>query len=187
MSFDVPGTNPMNLLFHQSALGDLVLTFPMLRAIGGEWAVIAGGDKAAMTARVLGRERLEMRPFDIEMFEFRRLYQAGGPTALSPAVREVLDAAAMVISFVSDGRDAWAENMERLAGGATRVYLDPRPPGDWEHHVTRWYRERAAEQGLRWGVWRRVGGESTAGRGGCDGGASRQRRAGQGMADGAMV
>ena len=85
---------------------------------------------------------------DVEMFEFTRLHAAGGPQALSPAVRDLLEAADLVVSFISDGRDTWAANVRRLAPRAHLVCLPTRPPEGWAGHVADRHRAELAAHGV---------------------------------------
>lgn len=130
----------MNVLFHQAALGDFVLTFPLLRSLPGPTVVVAPWSKALLAARLFE----QVTPMDIEMWEFARLHAAGGPTSVSPAIGELFSAAACIISFVSVPGDAWAVNVARLAPQATIAHVQPRPPVGWTRHVTLWHREQLA-------------------------------------------
>lgn len=139
----------MNVLFHHAALGDFVLTFPLIRAIGQldaakSWTVVAPWQKASLAAAVLDN----VSPMDIEMIEFTRLFAEGGPSAMSPAVREMLAAAKRVVSFVSPGGDHWAANILPWCPQASVLFVRPRPACDFTNHVTAWHREQLRHQGL---------------------------------------
>ncbi len=134
----------MNLVFHQAALGDFVLTWPILRALGAPTAVASTWSKAALAGRAFDH----VRPVDIEMIEFTRLYAEGGPTSVSPMVGELFEQATRIISFVSRGDDAWAENVRRLAPQAEVACVPPRPPADWTRHVTAWHDACLRRQGV---------------------------------------
>jgi len=131
-----------NVIFHQAALGDFVLTWPLLRALRERTIVVAPWSKARLAADVFAH----VEPMDIEMLEFARLHAAGGPTHVSPAVRDLLDAAGRIISFVSTGGDAWAANIRRLAPRASAYFVRPRPPGDWARHVCAWHEAQLERQ-----------------------------------------
>jgi hypothetical protein len=134
----------MTLLFHQGALGDWVLTFPIMRALSGRIMAVSSWSKACLAAKLIDN----VEPFNIEMREFTRLHAGDGPAALGPAVRELLEQATRIMSFVSDGDDAWARNVRRLAPRAKTFYVSPRPSADWPGHVSAWHRDRLERQGL---------------------------------------
>lgn len=134
----------MDLLFHEAALGDFVLTFPLMRGLGGPVTAVAPWDRAHLAARMLPGAMA----MDVEMFEFVRLHAEGGPTHVSPAVGDLLSGATRVISFISSGRDHWATNVARLAPQAERYFVDPRPDTGWQGHITAWHRAQLADQGL---------------------------------------
>lgn len=133
----------MNLIFHQAALGDFVLTWPILRGLDGPVTVVAPGEKAALAGEVLS-----IASMDIEMFEFARLHAEGGPSALSPAVGELFERARIIISFVSDGGDAWSRNVARLSPQARCVYLPTRPAPGGARHVGDFHRLRLHDAGI---------------------------------------
>ena len=130
----------MNLVFHQAALGDFCLILPLLRGLAGPVTVVAPWSRGRLAAALVpGVEAM-----DIEMFEFTRLHAAGGPRALSPAVRELFEAADSLVSFISDGRDTWAANVRRLVPGGKLVCLPTRPPEGWAGHVADRHRAELA-------------------------------------------
>ncbi len=136
----------MTLLFHQAALGDFVLTLPLVRSLAaaGPVTVVAPWSRGRLAAALIqGVEAM-----DIEMFEFTRLHAVGGPRAVSPAVGELFDAATRIVSFVSDGHDAWAANVRRLVPRAELVCLSTRPPAGWAGHVADWHRAALALRGV---------------------------------------
>ena len=123
------------LVFHQAALGDFVLTWPLLRRLPGPVSVVAPWSHASLAAAAVPG----VRAVGVEQFEFTRMHSPGGPTALSPAVRELFASAAGVVSFVASPGSDWAANAARLMPDATRVLLDPRPPEGFARHVTAWH------------------------------------------------
>ena len=134
----------INLVFHVGALGDWVLTFPIMRALRGPTVVVTSWSKAKLAEELFDH----VRAMDIELREFTRLHAPGGPAALGPAVGEALSQADALISFISNGSDAWAQNVRRLAPQAKHIFLPPRPPDDRDLHVTDWHAEQLASQGL---------------------------------------
>ncbi len=133
-----------NLVFHQGAFGDWILTFPLLRALGGRTLAVTHWSKAVLASRMI--EGLE--PVDIELREFSRLHAVGGPAVLSRQIEEYFKQARCVVSFVSDGDDPWADNVKGLARDAQFAFIPPCPPEDWPSHVSQWYAACAARQGI---------------------------------------
>lgn len=138
------------LVFHQAALGDFVLTWPLLRRLPGPVAVVAPWGHASLAAATLAEAPgvpgvttgvPGVVAVGVEQFEFTRMHSPGGPSALSPAVRELFESAAAVIGFVAPPGGDWAANAARLMPGATRVLLDPRPPEGFGGHATAWHAE----------------------------------------------
>lgn len=134
----------MNLFFHYGALGDFVLTLPMLRRLNGPVTVISAWPRAALATRLIAA----VSPMDIQLWEFMRLHAQGGPTSVSPAVAELFEKAVNLISFISTGEDDWARNVARLAPQAKRIFIDPRPPDGFTGHLGDWLTQQATEQGL---------------------------------------
>ncbi|MCE9592244.1 MAG: glycosyltransferase family 9 protein [Planctomycetes bacterium] len=135
----------MNILVHQAALGDFVLTFPLLQSLaadGGATLVVAHGSKARLAARLFPH----VQPIDIESPGWSALHasDAALPPALFPFIRDIR----RVISFISRGDDAWSANTCRLLPHAQHFFIDPRPPQGSRIHVTQWHREQLIEQNL---------------------------------------
>ena len=113
------------LIFHQAALGDLVLAWPLILAVARvrpqqRVVVVAASQKAGLTGDVLGVEAGDAEAW-------------GGLFAESPQLAEPqmkrLRQAAEVFSFVSRPGETWAKNVADLSGGAGVVCLDGRPAG----------------------------------------------------------
>lgn len=134
----------MNVLIHQGALGDWVLTFPILRALTGPTVVAASWSKAVLAADLFDN----VAALNIELREFSRMHMPGGPATLGPAIQEVIDQARLIVSFVSNGADDWASNVHRLTPRAKHVFVEPRPPESWRRHVCDWHNEQLQRQGL---------------------------------------
>ncbi len=137
----------MNVFFHYGALGDFVLTLPMLRRLVGPVTLISAWERAVLAPALLSADQ-KVTPMDIQMWEFIRLHAEGGPTSVSPAIGELFSEAKHVISFVSTGEDDWAKNVARLAPDAKRIYIDPRPQEGLIEHISTWHIRQAQEQGL---------------------------------------
>ncbi|MCX5658154.1 MAG: glycosyltransferase family 9 protein [Planctomycetota bacterium] len=144
----------MDLLIHQGALGDWVLTFEVLRALGPRpVGAVTSASKAALAARLLPH----VRAIDIEGAGWSALHAPRTTSAghdgdpadeVDRAVVARLREAGRIISFVSSGEDAWAERVRRLAPGARLYTVDPRPPADWPGHVADWYTHELRRQGV---------------------------------------
>lgn len=147
----------MNVLFHYGALGDFVLTLPMMRRLPGMTTLVSAWERARLAHKLLH----DITPMDIQMWEFIRLHAKGGPTSVSPAIDELFGRAHHILSFVSNGQDDWAANVARLAPQAKRIYIDPRPPDGFTGHVGDWHLMQAQDQGLE------LDGPVEVDRGGC--------------------
>ncbi|MEM1107350.1 MAG: glycosyltransferase family 9 protein [Planctomycetota bacterium] len=138
----------MNLVFHQAALGDFALILPLLRGLDGPTTLVAPWSRGRLASALIDN----VSAMDIELFEFSRLHSDDGPHTLSPAVKELFDAAEAVISFVAEESDPWAEHVVRLAPQCNLVCLDTRPapesPGSSHAHITEWHRERLLSFGI---------------------------------------
>ena len=134
----------MNLIFHHAALGDFVVTFPLLRTLREPTTIVAPWSKAALAAKLF----THVSPMDIELWEFTRLHVVGGPTSVSPAIGDLFGNAHRIISFISKPGDPWAQNIADLAPDAEVAHVRPRPPADWTRHVTQWHRTQLEEQRL---------------------------------------
>jgi len=127
----------MNLFFHQAALGDFVLTFPLLRLLAPEpTLVVAPGAKARLASAVFPH----VIPTDIESHGLAALHasQSNTPNVLVPYLPRIT----RVFSFVSDGSDAWAINVAGLLPNARLHFIHPRPPAERRIHVCDWHIEQ---------------------------------------------
>lgn len=112
-------------MFHSGALGDFVLTWPLLLGVArvlpqSRTMVITAGEKARLAEHVL---RVEGRDVDSGWSPLFGEGKVGEKQA------KALAAAGLIVSFVSDGTDAWANNVKRLAPEASCLFLEP-PPRD---------------------------------------------------------
>lgn len=133
----------MCLFIHQAALGDFVLTFPILRAIKPQpTLVVAPGEKARLAARLFPH----VQPIDIESHGWSNLH---APNITPDATPAPLIANRInirrVISFVSTGHDDWAHNIRALTPNATHHFISPRPPDGMRIHVADWHRQQLGE------------------------------------------
>lgn len=119
------------LLFHQAALGDFIVTWPIAMAAARLWPTsrviyVTTGDRGSLAERAIGVEWRDVEPT-------HALFQPGGePTE---QIRKLLAGATTIISFVSTGDDAWAANVRRLAPEALLICVRPRPTADDAQHV----------------------------------------------------
>jgi heptosyltransferase-3 len=134
----------VNLFFHQAALGDFVLTFPILRSLPGQTTVVAPWSHGQLAAAMFDR----VRAMDIELFEFTRLHAPGGPSAVSPAVGELFEQAETIISFVGISQGDWAQNVARLAPQARLYCVEARPDEHWLEPIGQWHRHQLQQQGF---------------------------------------
>jgi hypothetical protein len=134
----------MHVLAHQGALGDWVLTWPILRGLGrlGPTLAVAPRSKAELAAALIGGAVAA----GIESPPWTRLYAPDAPAAVSADPQFGPDD--ILISFVAGPADPWTANLRALAPNSRRFLVDPRPPADWTGHVTAWYASELARQGL---------------------------------------
>lgn len=133
----------MHLVFHAGPLDEFMLLMPLLRAMGKPLGVVAPWQRASLASHMVGA-----MPMDIELFEFTRLHAEGGPSRVSPAVGDLFGNATHIVSFLSAERDAWADNVARLAPQANLILCEPRPTGAYPGHFTDWHLANLAKQGL---------------------------------------
>jgi hypothetical protein len=126
----------MTWLFHQAALGDWVLTFPLLRRLTGPVMAVTSWSKAQLAASMFEH----VQAVDIESCTFTRLHR--------PEDRRLFADAAVIISFVSDGHDTWAQAVKCVAGSARCHFVSPRPAANWRGHICQWHEQQLTEQGL---------------------------------------
>ncbi len=135
------------LLFHHGALGDSVLLWPTLRALASRDAVglVSDMSKARLAAKYIP----QVQAIDADAPDVSRLFVPRAADELSDDWRLRLAEATTIVSFVSDGDDAWAANLRQLAPDARLALLDTRPAGHWPGHVVDWHRQSLAGQGVK--------------------------------------
>lgn len=116
------------LVFHSGALGDFVLTWPILLGIARIMAqcrviVVTAGDKGRLAEQVL---RVEHR--DVEN-GWHVLFGEGGGGKLPEKPAKLLANTRQLVSFVAEASSLWATNVGKLAPNAECVFLKP-PPRD---------------------------------------------------------
>ena len=124
------------LILHAGALGDFVLAWPLVMALGrihpqSRIIVVTHASKGSLVEAAL---RVESA--DIE-HGWHSVYAEGGASPTDDRVTRLLAGAHSIYSFVSAPADAATDNLRRLAGGeAPVVPLAPRPPADFTRHAT---------------------------------------------------
>lgn len=121
------------LIFHQGALGDFVVTWPLALGVARVFAqsrvfYVTAGQKGALAERALRVESV-----DVEA-GWHQLYSEE-PKLPDPAAK-MLAGAQQVISFVAGADDLWARNVKRFAPEAPLTTLTTIPPDDFAGHVT---------------------------------------------------
>jgi ADP-heptose:LPS heptosyltransferase len=122
------------LFVHQGALGDWVITWPILRALAVECGfvfAVASGEKARLAARFIEG----VVPVDIET-GWHIMHQCDIP--MPPMLAVDYFELSHIVSYVSNGVDPWARNILRFAPQASIAYVHPRPPDNWHEHVLNW-------------------------------------------------
>ena len=124
------------LIFHLGALGDFVLTWPLALALGRLYPqsrifYVTHGQKGKLAERALRVDSTDIEAGWHALFS---------PDAVLPeSAGKLMSSAHTVVSFLSDGGDAWAQNARRLAPEAALLTLKPAtlaaPPVD-EHATT---------------------------------------------------
>src|SRR4051812_35885880 len=120
------------LVLHSGALGDFVLSWPLVMALGrihpqSRIIVVTAAGKGQ-----LAEAALRVESADIEM-GWHSLFAARAE--VPETVARMLGAAHGVYSFVSSEGDVASANLKRVAGdGAQVVSLAPRPPEGYGKH-----------------------------------------------------
>jgi ADP-heptose:LPS heptosyltransferase len=113
------------LIFHQAALGDFVVTWPLALALGRMFpqsriSYVTAGSKGALASRVLGVEAI-----DVEA-GWHLLHSENAE--LPEPLRKTLSGAHTIVSFVSDPHDAWEHNVRRIVPDSILIQLKTNPP-----------------------------------------------------------
>lgn len=121
------------LVFHQGALGDFIVTWPLALGLGRVLAqnrlfYVTSGQKGALAERALRVESADVEG------GWHQLY-SDDPKLPDPAAR-LLAGAQWVIGFGSDGHDLWSRNVRTLAPEAHLIPLSTTPDDSFKGHVT---------------------------------------------------
>lgn len=132
------------LIFHQGALGDFVLTWPLAMALARLYPqsrvrYITPAGKGKLIERALGLEWV-----DVEEGGWHALY-APGAEWLGEGSRRMLAGSHQVISFIADDKHVWSDNILQIAEIAP-VLLHPKPLPDYPGHMTQYLLEQLSSQ-----------------------------------------
>ena len=123
------------LIFHQAALGDFVLTWPLAMALGRVFAqsrvmYVTGSDKGRLVEDVIGVESVSAD------YGWHALHGEGvEPTE---RVRRMLAATQLIVLFAQNDEPAFAANVAKHAGDVPMAVIRPNPPEGvhvWDHHL----------------------------------------------------
>src|SRR4051794_1168004 len=120
------------LIFHQGALGDFVLTWPLAMAAGRLFAqsrvvYVTHAGKGALAEKVLRVESADAEGGWHALFSSQ-------PTPLPERAQKLLEGAHTVVSFVANPEDAWTQNVSKLVPGAQIVCVQSKPPDHAQIH-----------------------------------------------------
>lgn len=122
------------LIFHQAALGDFVLAWPLAVALGRLYpqsrvAFVSTGGKGKLAERVLGVDAMDAEVGWPALF-------GATPAELPANVTMALARSQAVFDFIAGPDSTWAANVKRLAPDASVTHLATRPPADYAKHAT---------------------------------------------------
>jgi heptosyltransferase III len=127
----------MNMIIHHGALGDFVATFPLLRTLAPTpTLVVATWSKANLAEQLFDH----VEAVHCEHPDFNQLFSVQGFRHITPLRKQRFCEIEHIYSFVSNGRDCWAKNMQNLVAPLAKMYyIDPRPGPEftgavWKHH-----------------------------------------------------
>ena len=127
------------LLFHQGALGDFIVTWPLALAMARAFAqsrvfYVTAGQKGALAERALRVESIDVEGGWHHLFsESPRLPEAAS---------RLLNGAQWIVNFVCGPDDLWARNVKALAPEAHLVTLSTTPPGAFSGHISKYLLEQ---------------------------------------------
>jgi heptosyltransferase-3 len=131
------------LVLHSGALGDFVLAWPLLLALGRlhpQSRIIA---VTHASKGVLAEAALRVESADIE-HGWHALFADGAK--LDERAAKMLAGAHAVYSFLGGANETFAKNLSAYTAGATIVHLRTVPPDGWERHASEWLVEQLAAQ-----------------------------------------
>ena len=140
------------LIFHLGALGDFVLTWPLAMALARLHPQSRVFYVTHQSKGQLAEKALRIDSTDIEG-GWHALFSENA--SLAAGAGKLLSSAHTVVSFLSDGQDAWADNIRRLQPEANLVCLKPptlNAPPVGEHAAAFIEKQLAAWPALRTAV-----------------------------------
>jgi len=132
------------LIFHHGALGDSVLTWPVLRGLGAahDVTLIAPTGKSKLAARYLPGVSAE----DGDAPDWSRLFAPEARHEIGDRQLALLRDAACIVTFVSSGRDTWADNVWTIAPEARTAFVQPRPADGFSLPIGVFYEHQLTAQ-----------------------------------------
>ena len=127
------------LLFHQGALGDFVLTWPIALGLArihpqSRLFYVTHAGKGKLAERVLGVESIDAEAGWHPLF--------GDGRTLGERQSRMLAASHSIVGFLSSKQTAWVENIRRHAPQAEVLVVDPTPPDSYAGHATEFQLEQ---------------------------------------------
>jgi ADP-heptose:LPS heptosyltransferase len=124
------------LIFHQAALGDFVLSWPLALALGrlhpqSRIVYVTASSKGKLAEKVLGVESQDIETGWGELFSDG----SDGPQ-LPEAQRTVLSATHAIYDFYGGAGSVWAHNVTATAPDVDLIHLPTRPSMLWSEHAT---------------------------------------------------
>jgi len=121
------------LIFHLGALGDFIVTWPLALALARLYPqsrvfYVTHGQKGALAERVLRVESIDIETGWHALFN--------DPAALPEPAARALASAHTIVSFLSNGRDEWTNNVHRLNADASVIGLTTVAPNDFPGHIS---------------------------------------------------
>jgi ADP-heptose:LPS heptosyltransferase len=124
------------LIFHQAALGDFVLSWPLAIALGrlhpqSRIVYVTASSKGKLAEKVLGVESQ-----DIETGWGALFFDAAASANLSEGQRKILSATHAIYDFCGGAGSIWAHNVAAITPDVDLIHLPTRPSRLWSEHAT---------------------------------------------------
>jgi ADP-heptose:LPS heptosyltransferase len=121
------------LLFHQGALGDFIVTWPLALGMARAFAqsrifYITHSQKGALAEKALRVESVDVEGGWHQLFSQE--------PRITDRPSKLLAGAQQIINFVSGPDDLWARNVRKIAPEASLITLSTVPPNDFSGHIT---------------------------------------------------
>ena len=128
------------LAIHPGALGDVILLGHLLRSLGGEVCLVAGGEKA----RLLAGAGVVGAAMDFDSLPMHEVFTDAAPATCR--LRDLLGPRERLISCFGGGDERAERRLAELCGAGEAVFLPVRPPAEFDGHLIEfWWRAVAAE------------------------------------------